>query len=106
MYWLLIALLTLVLFFNRYLFLDPRVPVRLPGILREMLRYSAPCILTAICAPIILLQGDSLRAFPDNPYFLGALLSVAVSYALRKYNTIFSVLIGMGGFYLLSYFVF
>lgn len=42
-----------IVFFNRYLFLEPRLPIRLPALVQQALKYSAPCLLTAICGPII-----------------------------------------------------
>ncbi len=103
MNWLLIILMAVILFTNRYLFLAPSLPVKLPTMVREALTFSAPCILSAICGPIILMNGDSLRDFPANPYLWGAIFAVVISYLLRRFNTIYSVLVGMGGFYLINY---
>ncbi|MBP6562954.1 MAG: AzlD domain-containing protein, partial [Neisseriaceae bacterium] len=54
MSWGLLLLLAAIVFVNRYVFLEPRVPVRLPAVFNEALSYSAPCLLTAICGPIIM----------------------------------------------------
>nr|UKE85018.1 AzlD domain-containing protein [Pectobacterium sp. PL152] len=70
--------------FNRYIFLEPAVPVKIPVLLHRALKYSAPCLLTAICGPIILMDHGVIRAFPDNPYFLGAIVSVVISF-YQKY---------------------
>lgn len=71
MIWLLIITLTAVVFTLRYIFLIPQLPIRLPLVVRQALGYSAPCLLTAICAPVILLENHDLRSFPDNPYLWG-----------------------------------
>ncbi|VCZ60903.1 hypothetical protein BANRA_03736 [Acinetobacter baumannii] len=39
--------------FNRYYFLEPNVKVKLPVLMNKMLNYSAPCLLSAICIPVI-----------------------------------------------------
>lgn len=101
MSWLLLLSLAGLVFFNRYLFLEPRVPVRLPALLRQALNYSAPCLLTAICGPIILLHDGSLRSLPDNPYLAGAVIGVVIAAWVR--NMILSVLLILLAFYLLCW---
>lgn len=101
MHWIMILALAAIVFINRYLFLAPSVPVKLPRIIQEALKYSAPCILTAICGPVLLLDGESLRSFPDNPYLWGAIFCVIVAMYVR--NMIAAVLIGLAFFYLISY---
>ncbi len=71
MTWALLLTLAAIVFVNRYVFLDPNTPVKMPQVFHDALRYSAPCLLTAICGPIILMENDIVRAFPGNPYFLG-----------------------------------
>ncbi|KMK78456.1 hypothetical protein KCQ_21580 [Pectobacterium atrosepticum ICMP 1526] len=87
-------------FFNRYIFLEPAVPVKIPVLLHRALKYSAPCLLTAICGPIILMEHGVIRAFPDNPYFLGAIVSVVISFFIR--NIVVAVLLSMLAFYLIA----
>lgn len=101
MSWLLLLGLAVLVFFNRYLFLEPRVPVRLPALLRQALNYSAPCLLTAICGPIILLHDGTLHSLPDNPYLFGAVVGVVIAAWVR--NMILSVLLILLAFYLLCW---
>lgn len=102
MNWLTIILMAAILFFNRYVFFAPSVPVKLPAIVQDALRYSAPCILTAICGPILLLnEQGGLRSFPDNPYLWGVLFSIFVARYVR--NMIAAVLVSMAFFYLLIF---
>jgi branched-subunit amino acid transport protein len=101
MQWPIIILMALILFVNRYIFLAPSVPIKLPKFIQEALRYSAPCILTAICGPILLMDGETLRAFPANPYLWGAIFCVVVAAYVR--NMIAAVLIGLTFFYLLIF---
>ncbi|XYQ54205.1 AzlD domain-containing protein [Pectobacterium carotovorum] len=100
MSWLLIFVLAGIVFFNRYIFLEPVVPVKIPVLLHRALKYSAPCLLTAICGPIILMDHGVIRAFPDNPYFLGAIVSVVISFFIR--NIVVAVLLSMLAFYLIA----
>lgn len=100
MSWLLIFVLAAIVFFNRYIFLEPAVPVKIPVLLHRALKYSAPCLLTAICGPIILMDHGVIRAFPDNPYFLGAIVSVVISFFIR--NIVVAVLLSMLAFYLIA----
>ncbi|EOM2725302.1 AzlD domain-containing protein, partial [Acinetobacter baumannii] len=53
MSWLMILGLAAIVFFNRYYFLEPNVKVKLPVLMNKMLNYSAPCLLSAICIPVI-----------------------------------------------------
>lgn len=53
MTWALLLTLAAVVFFNRYVFLEPKVAIRLPKLLERMLHYAAPCLLAAICVPIV-----------------------------------------------------
>ncbi|MFT8211410.1 MAG: AzlD domain-containing protein [Symbiopectobacterium sp.] len=88
-----------IVFLNRYLFLEPRLPIRLPGLIQQALKYSAPCLLTAICGPIILLDHGIMRSFDDNPYLWGALFSVIIAFFVR--NMLLAVILSLIFFALL-----
>ncbi|ATG17506.1 AzlD domain-containing protein [Providencia alcalifaciens] len=103
MIWFLILSLTAVVFSLRYVFLIPQLPIRLPLIVRQALSYSAPCLLTAICAPVILLENHELRSFPDNPYLWGALFCVVAASFLK--NMLITVGLTLVFFYGLIYFI-
>ncbi len=49
MTWLLIFAMGLVVFLNRYAFLEPRLPLRLSSNARQFLGFAVPGMLTAIC---------------------------------------------------------
>ncbi|HCH49513.1 MAG TPA: branched-chain amino acid transporter [Proteus sp.] len=101
MTWTLLLILALIIFLLRYFFLEPAVPVRLPAVIRQALGYSAPCLLTAICAPIVLLEKGQFKGVWDNPYLWGTLLCVVLALKIR--NTLIIVLLTLAGFYLLNY---
>ena len=100
MIWLLIFTLAGIVFFNRYVLLEPRLPIRLPGFVRQALQYSAPCLLTAICGPI-LLGSSGLSGLAGNPYTYAAVFSIACALVIK--NMLLSVLVSLVGFYALLY---
>jgi branched-subunit amino acid transport protein len=100
MIWILLLALAAIVFANRYVFLEPRLPVRIPKLLHDALKYSAPCLLTAICGPILLMDKGVLRPFPGNPYVWGALCAVVIALYVRK--TVVAVLASLLVFYALA----
>ena len=100
MIWLLIFALAAIVLFNRYLLLEPRLPIRLPIFIRQALQYSAPCLLTAICGPI-LLDDTGLAGLASNPYTDAAIFSIGCALVIK--NMLLSVLVSLAGFYALLY---
>lgn len=100
MTWTYIFILAAIIFFNRYLFLEPKVDVKFPHFFEKMLKYSAPCLLTAICAPIIFYQDDVFRTFPNNPYLYGAIFCVLIILWLKK--TLLSIILSLVFFYMVT----
>ena len=103
MTWTYIFILAAIVFFNRYLFLEPKVDVKFPHFFEKMLKYSAPCLLTAICAPIIFYQDDAFRAFANNPYLYGAIFCVLMILWLKK--TLLSIILSLVFFYMVIMFM-
>ena len=100
MTWTYIFILAAIVFFNRYLFLEPRVDIKFPHFFEKMLKYSAPCLLTAICAPIIFYQDDTFRAFANNPYLYGAIFCVLMILWLKK--MLLSIILSLVFFYMVT----
>ena len=100
MTWTYIFILAAIVFFNRYLFLEPRVDIKFPHFFEKMLKYSAPCLLTAICAPIIFYQDDAFRAFANNPYLYGAIFCVLMILWLKK--MLLSIILSFVFFYMVT----
>lgn len=86
-------------FLNRYLFLEPRLPLRLGRNLRTFLEFAVPGMLTAICGPILLSGEQSLTATLVDPYLLAGLAAVGLMLWTRRVLT--TVILSMGVFYLL-----
>ncbi|AXY60637.1 MULTISPECIES: AzlD domain-containing protein [Acinetobacter] len=84
MSWFLLLTLALIVFANRYFFLEPKVAIRLPHVFEQMLKYSAPCLLTAICAPIVFFNEGQFRQIPLDPYFIAAVCTIIFALFIRK----------------------
>ena len=98
MIWAIIGGMTLILFFNRYLFLEPRLPIRLTRGVKEFLGFAVPGMLTAICGPIIFVKDRGLELSPGNPYLLAGLCATGLM--LWSRNVLLSVALSAGLFYL------
>lgn len=98
MIFLMIVIMGLAVFLNRYLFIEPRLPVRLNRGAREFLGFAVPGMLTAICGPIIFLADHHLNLSPANPYLLAAISAVGLMFWTR--NVLVTVLLSMALFYL------
>jgi branched-subunit amino acid transport protein len=88
----------LIVFLNRYLFIEPRLPVRLNRGVREFLGFAVPGMLTAICGPIIFLADHTLNLSVSNPYLLAGISAVALMFWTR--SVLITVLLSMALFYL------
>lgn len=98
MIFVMIVAMGLIVFFNRYLFIEPRLPVRLTRGTREFLGFAVPGMLTAICGPIIFFADHRLNLSPANPYLLAGICAVALMVWTR--NVLLTVLLSMALFYL------
>ena len=76
--WLMLILLALITFGCRYIFLEPRLPIRLGFNAKKFLSYSAPSVLAAIAAPIIFLSESELMITIDNRYLCSAMLALII----------------------------
>lgn len=103
MSWLLIITLSLLVFINRYLFLEPNLRLQLPSVIHGMLYYAAPCLLSAICIPVIFFdQQHQFRTGLDNAYVWAA-LATALCYLISK-RILLSSVVGFVLFYALFLF--
>ena len=103
MSWFMILGLAAIVFFNRYYFLEPQVKIKLPLILNKMLSYSAPCLLTAICIPVIFFDGNHLRGVINNPYIYAAIFCIVI--AMYQKKVLFSVIASLGVFYFINFLI-
>jgi branched-subunit amino acid transport protein len=103
MSWFVILGLAAIVFFNRYYFLEPNVKVKLPVVVNKMLNYSAPCLLTAICIPVVFFDGDNLKGIIDNPYIYAAIFCLVISIYLKR--VLLSVIASLVFFYFINFLI-
>jgi len=103
MSWFMILGLAAIIFFNRYYFLEPNVKVKLPLVMNKMLNYSAPCLLTAICIPVVFFDGDNLKGIVDNPYIYAAIFCLVISIYLKR--VLLSVIASLVFFYFINFLI-
>ncbi|NRA69723.1 MAG: AzlD domain-containing protein [Gammaproteobacteria bacterium] len=95
--WLLIILMAMVTFSIRYALYARANSIKLPAKLEQALKFSAPCVLTAILVPAVLMPQGELTVTFDNPYLFGAIIAILV--ALWKKNILLTIVISMGCFF-------
>lgn len=79
-----IVLLACITFFSRYLFLHPKLPLRMGAKMTHFLSFSAPAVLTAIWVPIVFIKDNSFNSNLTNPYLLAATVAVITSYKSKN----------------------
>jgi branched-subunit amino acid transport protein len=92
-----ILLMAMITFLTRYLFIHPKIPLRLNAKVVSFLSFSAPAVLTAIWVPIIFVREGALALSLNNPYLIAA--TVAVLLAAKKVN-IYLILITSGALFI------
>ncbi|MBW8182339.1 AzlD domain-containing protein [Shewanella nanhaiensis] len=99
MIWLTIITMAILVFASRYLFLEPKLPVRLSKNTLTFLSYSAPAVLTAIFAPIVFIQEGELALSLDNSYLIAAVLAAVLAFTTR--NILLTTVVSMGLFFII-----
>lgn len=100
--WLLIIGLSVIVFVNRYVFLEPKFTFQLPVFIEKMLKYAAPCLMISVCIPIIFYNGEQFREMTNNIYLVSAILTIFITLKTRK--MLLSIVMSLLIFYSLSYF--
>lgn len=95
-----ILAMTCLVFVSRYLFLEPRLPLRLSPGLQKLLSYSSPAVLTAIWAPIVFTHDAKLNTSVQNPYLWAAILAGIIAWKTK--NVLLTTVISMMAFLLLN----
>ncbi len=95
-----ILAMTAMVFLSRYLFLEPRLPIKLNAQMQRLLSYSSPAVLTAIWAPIVFLPEKELWIAPNNPYLIGAILAAVIAWKTK--NVLLTTIISMIAFLLVK----
>jgi len=93
-----ILLLASITFTTRYLFLEGKLPVRLGPNIKQLLSYSAPAVLSAICLPIIFIHDQQFHWAMSNSYLWGGIAAIIAAY--KTNNVYWTVGVGFCGFFL------
>ncbi len=101
--WLLIALMALVTFSIRYALYARANSVALPKRLEQALKYSAPCVLTAIWVPAVMMPSGELALHLNNPYLIGGIIAIAIGW--WKKNILLTIVLSMVSFFAYKWFV-
>ncbi|WP_234496832.1 AzlD domain-containing protein [Vibrio maritimus] len=95
MTYLVILVLTAIVFLSRYLFLEPKVPLRISSGAQRFLAYASPAVLTAIWGPIVFLPHGELVLSDNLPYLLAATFAIILARIIKDVlvTTIVSILV-------------
>ncbi|WP_188630812.1 AzlD domain-containing protein [Oceanisphaera marina] len=101
---LLILLMAMITFGCRYLFFMKSLPIKLGTKSKQLLKYTAPSVLTVMWVPIVFLGHNSLEEpFFLSPFLYGGVITLIVS--LKVKNTLFVVVAGMASFSLINWII-
>lgn len=104
MTYIIILVLTGIVFLSRYLFLEPKVPLRLSSSAQRFLSYASPAVLTAIWGPIVFLPHGKLSLSDNMPYLLAATFAIAMAW--RTKNVLFTTIVSILVFLVLNLLIF
>lgn len=99
MIWLSLLLMAALVFVSRYIFLEPKLPIRLGPKILHFLHYTGPAVLTAIWAPIVFQREGELNLAINNPYFIAA--TVAAILAVTTRNVLITTVLSMALFFMI-----
>lgn len=103
MIWWIILGAGLIVFSSRYIFLEPKLPLKLGAKAERLLVYSSPAVMTAIIGPIIFLPEKSLDISLSNEYLLAAMITVLIAWRIN--HALAVTLLGTAVFFALRYFI-
>ncbi|WP_038173539.1 MULTISPECIES: AzlD domain-containing protein [Vibrio] len=88
-----IVAMTVLVFLSRYLFLEPRLPLKLNSQAHRLLTYSSPAVLTAIWAPIVFMPEQELSLSSSNPYLVAAIIAALLAW--KTNNVLLTTIVSM-----------
>lgn len=99
MTWFTLLMMAALVFISRYIFLEPKLPIRLGPRILHFLHYTGPAVLTAIWAPIVFHRGGELNLAISNPYFIAAIVAAILAVTTR--NVLLTTVISMALFFVI-----
>ncbi len=99
MSWFTLLLMAALVFISRYLFLEPKLPIRLGPRVLHFLHYTGPAVLTAIWAPIVFHRDGEFNLAINNPYFIAAIAAAVLAVTTR--NILLTTVASMALFFMI-----
>jgi len=90
-----------IVFFSRYLFLEPKLPLKLGSRSQIFLKYSTPAVMSAIIGPILFIPDKSLDLSFSNEYLISGIITVFIAWKIK--HAILVTLLGSVVFFILRY---
>ena len=103
MMWLLIFLMALITFYNRYALMSPKLKLHLGENTQLLLKYTAPAVLTGLWVPIVFTHEQHLNLDVTSPYLVAGLVTIVISRLVN--SPLLVVGLGMGVFFLWQWLV-
>ena len=100
MSWLTLVIMAVIVFVSRYIFLEPKLPIRLGPKILHFLYYTGPAVLTAIWAPIVFHRDGELNLAINNPYFIAAIVAAILAVTTR--NVLLTTILSMALFFFIQ----
>ena len=96
-----ILAMSIITFFMRYAFFIKNIPIKLNENTERFLRFTAPCLLVSMAAPIVF--GGIKWGVSDltNPFLIAGMSTILISLIIK--NTLFVVFLSMMIFSLAKY---
>ncbi len=101
--WITLLCVAVLVFASRFLLMEPWLPLKLSDNVQQILRFSAPAVLTAIAAPIVFIRDEQISLGTDNHYLVASVVVVVVAIVTR--STLLTVVLGMTCFLFLRHMV-
>ncbi|MGH1370427.1 MAG: AzlD domain-containing protein [Cellvibrionaceae bacterium] len=101
MIWLLIFIMALITFYNRYALMSPRLKLTLGDNAQRLLKYTAPAVLTGLWAPIVFTEHHQFNSDITSPYLIAGFVTVVLSRFVKA--PLLVVGLGMGTFFLVGW---
>ncbi|RJG47485.1 AzlD domain-containing protein [Motilimonas pumila] len=98
-----IAGMAALIFASRYLFLSPKLPIRLRASTQRFLTFASPAVLTAIWGPIVFMPEGQLALNMHNAYLWAALVAIVLAWVTR--HVLLTTVVSFGCFLVLNHFL-
>lgn len=98
-----ILAMSCITFYMRYAFFIKKIPIKLSDNVQRFLRFTAPCILMSMAAPIIFGDIDFSSGDLKNPFLISGIFTILISLFIK--NTLLIVFLSMLAFSIMKYVV-